>query len=239
MSSSVESPENNQQTQYKLPTTLITSQPVIELQRLSLTPDPFDYRMRNFNNKQLTIQDYAQKEITFDHLQWKVGTPVNYIYEITPKKLMNYLKLRPLNTYFSFDNEFLVKFNTHQYMQGLLVLYFDPAPTVDYYSKFFGIEQDSLWAYFQFAHQLKFAGDRDVLNFSVPMIYPFNYFYPNTNRDIPIRDFLNDYPMGRWSMKEIIPLKTTSTVTEIPIMIVQKLKDVKYAGNRLAQATIT
>lgn len=237
MSSSVESPENNQQTQYKLPTALVTSQPVIEVPRLTFVPDPYDYRIRNFKNKQLTIQDYAQKEITYDHVSWKVGTPFTYTYEVTPNNLMKYLKLKSLNTYLSFDNEFLIKFNTHQYMQGLLILYFDPAPTVNYYEKYFGIPQNSIWACFQFAHQLKFAGDRDVLKFSVPMIYPFNFFFPDSNPKTRIAEYLQKYPMGRWRLKEIVSLTTTSPVTEIPIMLVQKLKDVKYAGNRLGNVT--
>lgn len=243
MSSSVENIENNQENTYALPTTTITSQPIVDFNQLTLVTDPFRYRTRTYNNQQLALQDYAQKEIVLDRFKWTVGKPMDFTFEVTPMSLMQFLKLKALNTFFTFENEFKIKFNTHQYMQGLAVLFFDPAPANNYYNYYFDVPQASMNFHWQLPHRQKFAMDRDVLQFSVPMIYPFNYFYSTSNdshgEQASIYTFLNTYPMGRWHLRSITNLQTTSPVISIPIMITQRLTNVKYAGNRLQDVTLT
>lgn len=238
MSSSVAEPENNQTQSYNEPTTVIMSQTIMDIQKLSFVQDPFSFRQVTFHNKQLNISDYGNKEKLIANITWKVGENMNYYQLIQPDFYFKLLRLNKLNTYFSFDNEWILKFNTHQYMQGLAAVVFSPQPTTTYYEDFYGKTIERIQDIFQLPHHLKYAMDRDTITFSLPSIYPFAYYLNNNAPTKYLQNYLLNYPLGYLKIRSLVELDTTSTEKSCTFILSCKLTNVKFAGNRFGEIDI-
>lgn len=230
MSSSVDSEENNLKETYAEPNTLIISEPIIDHNLLSHSDDPIKLQEPIFEINALSILKYPQKEKLLKQMKWTVGTTFSTYIELTPSTYFANNPLAGTHVFWKFDNQFNIKIMTNSYNQGLGMVYFDPSPTIDYYTSVLGRTVTTA-DYFQFSNFLFTLMDTEAIKFKVPTVYPFNYF----TQKIP---YLNSYPLGRIKFIEIVPFKTNSPSTTVQINMSLALTDLQAKGNVLKSATI-
>lgn len=226
MSSILNDNITNESETYAEPTTHITQKQVIPVGQLVLG-DTLEQEKHLMLFKELSPKDYAMKQKVIARYTWTVGTNLVYDFLISPAVLQHFvLPFEPIAEYWHYHWKFFFKIVTNGMYQGLKVLYFNPAPSVLYYSQLFGRGGGNR-EYFQYDNFIMSASDNQEIDFDTPKIYPFNYFVSNTT------DYFSSYPMGNIGVRNIVGLLTTSPNSTITTVVSLGLNDLKYNGNRI------
>lgn len=177
----------------------------------------------------MNIKDFAMKEKLVDTYPWRVGVFENQRIILNMKHFTNNHLLfeNKISQFWNFNWEFMYKVITNGTYQGAMILYFDPAPSPNYYANVFR-KTVNLRDKFQFGHFMFTADKQEQINFTTPNLYPFNYVLAASNNS-----YYTNYPLGIVYMDTVSALQTTSPVKILNILISERLIDVNHYGNKV------
>lgn len=192
--------------------------------------------------QQMDITSIAKVEKFHDSFRWRLTDNVSDVifdYECT---IDNLLKLAPLgstlNVFMNAKSLRLTIHNTNNMSyQGCLLLYFDPAPTPDYYEKSFGLTVTDLQAWQFLDRTVMQPNTRDsqtiVTNINIPFDL-FQYEYQNSLVPAPpaIETYIKNMSFGRIRVMVVSKLQTTSVTTDLQYRVTLEVDGFEYAGNK-------
>lgn len=183
--------------------------------------------------KTLTPNDYAAKRKLFASFNWEVSGVNNLrtAFEITYAKLKKYIPMEKYNQFHSFDLVFDIQMSTNFLFQGMALLAYSPVPLEVYstWNRKVGFAE-----YFTLDHIQVEAGVRKTMEFTIPMVFPFNFFESGAQagEQFVSRKYLEDYPLGFIYFLPITALRTEAAITTIPVKINLQVKNYTGSGNR-------
>lgn len=201
-----------------------------------------DQLMIRYNKAQQQIQQLdwvklANKNKFFDSFTWTIGATGNiWTKEITPRELLKLIPVGKNNNSFVDFNAvlFSLKNANNPFYAGYAVLYFDPAPTPDYYQNMIQGFTKTLANIWQFQTVPLSPKTADEVNFTIPLIYPFEKMRTHrfgSTEPYPITDYLLDYPLGRLAVDVFSPLASTSPIVDLEYTLSAQILDLEITGS--------
>lgn len=175
--------------------------------------------------------------------QWVLGNTADWFrYEFTIGKLDNLITDMPKDFLWrDFNNvEFKLYTTLNAYVAGFTVLYYDCAPTSDYWSVMYGISLDDYYKV-QFPCVMYEPTKSTSITWNLPIANPFRMYSKHVaTTDLVVNllhEYIRDYPMGRFMAFPLVPLLTGATlITRVPFAFRGKITDLTVAGTDYAKA---
>ena len=239
MSQTETNPLNNPTIRVKNPTQVMDILPTAQSTNF-LMDDSVYLRM---GENPITIQQLdwvklAQKNKYIFNVNWTTtSTGIISTTLITPQYLNSLIPVGlDFNTYINYDNVlFSVKNANNPFYAGLILLAFDNAPTISYYSDIFGLTLNArdIWQLSHVYISPKTDGETNVM---IPINYPFAYMKnprsglsPN-DREFALNSYLSNYGFGVLRFFVLSQLDTTSPVLNQNLTVSGQVLDLSTGG---------
>nr|WNM95083.1 MAG: hypothetical protein [Elmago virus] len=174
---------------------------------------------------------------------WVLSTTTSLdIRELTVEKILDWtLPLVPPASAINFDSiTFTISKNTNAMFQGKLIIAYDPASELNYYSDLFGIDVYKKHTLTQFNYVEFDPRDTESVAITIDNILPFDFIRirkegssGSTGMALAAelqKKYFENYSLGRLIFFPLNKLQTTSTVTSIPVQLEAKLNGFRYSG---------
>jgi hypothetical protein len=220
---------------FGLPLQVITEEQNSVTKLLANTTNvPASKVMTDPSNYQMTPASFAAKQKILAHINFNTGQASStdiFAVSFTPGYFVPYFTFASAFKVRNFDIEVNAKPTNNSMFQGLYRLYFDAAPSTEYYSWYGnGINTANS---FQLPGINITGNSADVQKIYIPKLYPFNYFYQTFTGTPSEVNYMRDYPMGRLVARVISPLATTGTITTMPTMLTMALPNFTYGATKI------
>lgn len=224
-------PLANPTTVVTLPTQVMEVLPPTIMDTLDLIP--LNRNNSGFSIQQLDWVQLAKKNKYLATFNWtRAGAfaswisfnfTVNTIKRLSPvaRQRMNYANASTLMI--------SIKPTSNAFFQGYSNLYWDPAPTSDYYNDILGITINSeLTAQFK-CYPIS-PKTSDEINLLVPINFPFDYMLFSPGSSTTLTDYFDSYRFGSLRAVPFSPLATTSALVQLTYIMSGQVMDLKTAG---------
>jgi len=225
------------------PTQVLYSTPVETLQILNPGGQLIMKQHNAMHVENMTFEKVAEVEKFLAKIDWTVGDVGEFLkYEFTIEQLDNIITEMPQSFYWRDfgEVEFRLKTTLNAFVAGLAVLYYDPAPSDDYWSVMFDVSITN-------QHRVLFQNilfepvKASQIAWTLPFSNPFR-LYPNkvSGGDYNVTytaDYIRRYSMGRIIAYPIVPLVTGTDITRVPFALRAKMKGLRVGGANFANTT--